>query len=172
MMGCLREPIPQGLAREHRLALEFVNLLVPLPPHLKNIKSMMSRRKEEEICVYPTQFGGTNATPSRAHFHPSLWSRRGVAVGMPVARHPPRRSVRALVSAHGSYLGCVWRQSELVDTDEGCAVQGSIAGRVARSATCSAGAGRSDGVTTTASDGSPARETARGCNCSPVRHDS
>ena len=96
----------------------------------------------------------------------------GVAVGMPVARHPPRRSVRALVSAHGSYLGCVWRQSELVDTDEGCTVQGSIAGRVARSATCSAGAGRSDGVTTTASDGSPARETARGCNCSPVRHDS
>src|ERR1700730_16663063 len=81
------------------------------------------------------QRGCTNATPSRAHFHPSLWSRRGVAVGMPVARHPPRRSVRALVSAHGSYLGCVWRQSELVDTDEGCTVQGSIAGRVARSAT-------------------------------------
>ena len=28
-----------------------------------------------------------------------------VAVGIPVARHPPHRSVRALVSAYGSYLG-------------------------------------------------------------------
>ncbi len=30
----------------------------------------------------------------------------GVAVGMPVARHPPHGPVRALISAHGSYLGC------------------------------------------------------------------
>ena len=29
-----------------------------------------------------------------------------VAVGIPVARYPPHRSVRALVSAYGSYLGC------------------------------------------------------------------
>ena len=30
-----------------------------------------------------------------------------VAVGMPVARHPPHGPVRALISAHGSYLGCL-----------------------------------------------------------------
>src|SRR5437867_12024134 len=95
--------------------------------------------------------GCTNAT-SRAHFHPSLWAQMGVAVGMSVARHPPRRSVRALVSAHGSYLGCEWRQSAIADTDEGCAVPESTARRDGRSATSSAGACRSGGATTTASD--------------------
>src|SRR6202023_4261110 len=112
----------------------------------------------ERLFLRKSLLGDSKIPPSRDYFHGSLWFEE-VAVGIPVARHPPRRSVRALVSAHGSYLGCVWRQSELVDTDEGCAVQGSIAGRVARSATSSAGAGRSDGVTTPARDGSPARET-------------
>ena len=41
------------------------------------------------------------------HFHPSLWrpGRHDVAVGTPVAQRPPRGSVRALISAHGSYRG-------------------------------------------------------------------
>ena len=32
-------------------------------------------------------------------------ARRVIAVGIPVARYPPLRSVRALLSAYGSYLG-------------------------------------------------------------------
>ena len=42
---------------------------------------------------------------------PSVWlcgRFKPVAVGIPVTRHPPHRSVRALISAYGSSLRC-WR---------------------------------------------------------------
>ncbi len=34
-----------------------------------------------------------------------MWRNGQVAVGMPITQHPPHRSVRALISAYGSYLG-------------------------------------------------------------------
>ena len=54
---------------------------------------------------------GTNGSPT---LQPSgqvsespFFDRRLVAVGTPVTRRPPHRSVRAHFSAYGSYLGCL-----------------------------------------------------------------
>src|ERR1039457_491576 len=47
-----------------------------------------------------------------------------VAVGMPVARHPPHRSVRALLT-HTVLTLDVWMQSAPPDTDAGSRLPGS-----------------------------------------------
>jgi hypothetical protein len=51
-----------------------------------------------------------------------------VAVGIPVTRYPPHRSVRALVSAYGSYLGCVAAKRS---DGQGCSTCGAGSQRVA-----------------------------------------
>jgi len=53
----------------------------------------------------------------------AVWMRRrAVAVGIPVARHPPHRSVRALLSAYGSYLGCMAANRS---DGQGCSMRGA-----------------------------------------------
>ena len=51
-----------------------------------------------------------------------------VAVGIPVARYPPHRSVRALLSAYGSYLRCVAANRSV---GQGCNTRGGGSQRVA-----------------------------------------
>src|SRR5215831_16942312 len=51
-----------------------------------------------------------------------------VAVGIPVARYPPHRSVRALLSAYGSYLRWVAANRSV---GQGCNTRGGGSQRVA-----------------------------------------
>ena len=56
--------------------------------------------------------GDAETNPHPKIYHGAAHKSRSnpVAVGIPVTRHPPHRSVRALITAYGSSLRC-WRQT-------------------------------------------------------------
>src|SRR5258708_2883474 len=100
--------------------------------HSTSDESLMGWSDERHRCPYTSTAklgrgvaGGWKSALSREALSFVIPIRAAeVAVGISVARYPPRRSVRALVSAYGSYLG-FWRQSVVPAKDGGCVVQGA-----------------------------------------------
>src|SRR5215831_4510896 len=94
-----------------------------------------------------------------------------VAVGMPVAQHPPHGSPRAALP-HGALISDEWRQSELGDMDEEHVAWESIDQPAFASAPRSDDASGPDGSTWSARAGLPDSEMLTGCPCFPVPHGS
>jgi hypothetical protein len=80
-------------------------------PCERRIASQINAVGDRSVVMEPLRLPHRSCRPSpsrcemsespRGIAAPTNW----VAVGIPVTRHPPHRSVRALISAYGSYLG-------------------------------------------------------------------
>src|SRR5450755_2163872 len=93
------------------------------------------------------------------------WSNSAmVAVGMPVARHPPHRSPRAALP-HEALISDVWRQSELGDKDEEHAAEESSGQPAFASAPTSDDASGPDGSTSSSRAESPDSGKRTDCRC-------
>ena len=64
-------------------------------------------RDAAQIWEDPRRNSSRSRIPPRYPSFAKVNQRVAVAVGIPVTRYPPHRSVRALISAYGSYLGCM-----------------------------------------------------------------
>src|SRR4030095_15763682 len=91
-----------------------------------------------------------------------------VAVGMPVARHPPHRSPRAALP-HEALISDVWRQSGLGGKDEEHAAAESSGQPACASAPTSDDVSGPDGSTWSSRAGSPDSGMRTDCRCSRHR---